>query len=304
MKKLLRLFLISLILIGIIGCGSQSKNKTLPGEPELEGISNTDFKWPDPIDYSPVDDFLNDDISYKKDVLKNETFAKAPRDKIVSISAADNDIDKAIIACYRKEFKKADLIFDKLYKKYRSNPIYWNQIGNCFFLKNESKKALLYFNKAREIKKDYIPAINNVGVVLDNDGSKQKALKAYQEARSKSKFSLTPLFNLAQLYTRYGLLSEGKKFFSSFVKLNPSDQHALYALGYLNLASGNKFRAIELFNELSGDFIKKPEVAVNYAYALCLVNKKSKARDLLDDMRSTNNNELLDYARKIRGLTK
>lgn len=298
MKKLI----LFTILLSLVSCGSSKKEEKKPESESFEGLTNDSFKWPTPKPYTTVDDFLDDKVSYDEDVLKSETLAKVPPKEIVNVEDVDKNLDRAIVACYRKDFNKADAIFDALLKEYRKNPIYWNQVGNCFMVRGNSRKALLYFNKARELKGNYAPPVNNIGVIFQSDGEDQKAMKAYQEAKKLSSFSLTPVFNLAQIYAKYGFVDQGIALFDSLVRLNNKDQDSLYGLGFFQLAKGEISSAIQTFNNLDRDFRKKPEVAVNVAYALALLNKKGDAKDVLEDMNETNNSELNAYAAQVRRL--
>ncbi|MCR9205462.1 MAG: hypothetical protein NXH75_12845 [Halobacteriovoraceae bacterium] len=298
MKKL---FIFSL-LITLVGCGSSKKAEKKPVGENFENLTNESFKWPKPKAYTTVDDFLGDKVTYDDDVLKSETLAKVPPKEIVDVDDVDKNLDRAIVACYRRDFNRADAIFDSLLKEYRKNPIYWNQVGNCFMVRGNSRKALLFFNKARELKGNYAPPVNNIGVIFQKDGKDQKAMKAYQEAKKLSSFSLTPVFNLAQVYAKYGFVDQGMALFDSLVRLNSKDQDSLYGLGYFQLAKGEISQAVNTFKNLDRSFRRKPEVAVNVAYALVLSNEKGDARDVLEDMSETNNSELNAYISQIRRL--
>lgn len=294
--------LILLFAFGFYSCGT-SKKESKPVD-ELESITNDSFKWPSPKPYQDVDDFLDDKVAYKEDVLKSETLAKVPKEEIVEVGDVDKNLDKAIVACYRRDFSLADKIFDALLKTYRKNPIYWNQVGNCFMIKGEERKALLYFNKSKDLKKNYAPPVNNIGVIFQGQNEDQKAIKAYQEAKSISSFSLTPVFNLAQLYAKYGFIDEGKVLYETLIRLNNNDQDLKYGLGFFLLASGDIKGAVNTFSSLSRDYRKKPEVAVNVAYALALSGEKGDAKNVLEDMKDTNDGDLQKYAAEIRRIAR
>lgn len=298
MKKLISV----LLLLSLVSCGTSKKETKSQESESIDGITNDSFKWPKAKTYTSVDDFLDDKVSYDEDVLKSETLAKVPPKEIVDVDDVDKNLDRAIVACYRKEFAKADAIFDSLLKEYRKNPIYWNQVGNCFMMRGNSLKALLYFNKSREIKGNYAPPVNNIGVIFEQDGDDQKAMKAYEESKKLSSFSLTPVFNLAQMYAKYGFIDEGMKLFESLVRLNGKDQESRYGLGFFQLSRGEISNAVQTFSQLDRSFRKKPEVAVNVAYALALQNEKRDARNVLDDMGETNNPELNAYIAEVRRL--
>lgn len=293
------------LLIALIGsgCGTSQKNAK-KDDGELSGVTNESFKWPSPRGYQAVDDFLDGKTADYNDVLKEETLSKIPKEELEEPDAVDRSIDKAILACYRGNYTLANNIFDNLLKEYRKNPIYWNQVGNCFMMKGETRKALLYFNKARSIKGNYGPPINNIGVIFEKKGFDQKALKSYEEAKKVSSFSITPVFNLAQMYARYGFIDEAKELFKSMVRINSKDQDALHGLAYVEFVSGNIQGALKVFDSMSRDYYEKPEVGINLVYALVLSGNKDKAKDILDDLKPTSNSRLQAYISQVGGLVK
>ena len=215
-------------------CGTSSTNKE-KGKEEIavDELKNSSFELPPAKNYSTVDDFLDSELTSQQDVLANESLSKVPAEELEAPEDVSDALKSSLLACYRRQFGLADRLFDKLYREYRSNPIYWSQVGSCFLIKGNKRKALLFFNKAKDLKKNYAPPINNIGVIFAKQGFDQKALKAFEEAKNLSSFSLTPLFNIAQIYTKYGLIPQGKEYFSTLVNLNSKDQDSLYALGYL-----------------------------------------------------------------------
>lgn len=302
MNMLKKFFLFSLCLL-VVGCGSSSK-KQEKQTGELDGLTNESFKWPTPKGFQAVDDFLDGNVADYEDVLKGESLAKIPQEELNRPNSVDKSIDKAILACYRGNYQLANNIFDSLLKEYRKNPIYWNQVGNCFMMQGSTRKALLYYNKARGLKKDYAPPINNIGVIFERDSFDQKALKSYEEAKKVSGFSLTPIFNLAQVYVKYGFIDEGRQLFESMARLNSKDQDALHGLAYVEFVDGNIKKSLSLFDRLGRDYYRKPEVGVNLAYALILSGNKSKARDILEDLNPTQNSELISYIGKIKEISR
>jgi Flp pilus assembly protein TadD len=292
--------LLTLALVLIVSCGSPSKKSKTSEVAASDDLNNGSFRLPPAKKYNSVDDFLDNKLSDQPDVLSNESLSKVPVDKLEEPEDVSDALKSSLLACYRKNFKLADRLFDQLYREYRSNPIYWSQVGTCFLMRGSKRKALLYFNKAKDLKRNYAPPINNIGVIFQKEGFDQKALKAYEEAKNLSSFSLTPLFNIAQIYTKYGLLSQGKELFSTLVNLNNKDQDSLYALGYLEMVDGKFQNAVSRFNRLQTEYRRRPEVGVNVAYALFLAGNAADAKDVLEEMLPSKNNQLNSYIGRIK----
>ena len=299
----MKYFLPLILIVFLTGCSGNSK-KPKKEAGDLEGLTNESFKWPTPKGYQAVDDFLDGNVADADDVLKGESLAKIPKDDLNRVNSVDKSIDKAILACYRGNYNLANNIFDSLLKEYRKNPIYWNQVGNCFMMQGSKRKALLYYNKARGLKKDYGPPINNIGVIFERGDFDQKALKSYEESKKVSGFSLTPVFNLAQIYVKYGFIEQGRQLFDSMIRLNPKDKDAIHGLAFVEFVDGNLKKSISLFNRLDSDFYLRPEVGVNLAYALALSGNKNKAQDILEDLKPTSNQALIKYINSVKGISR
>ncbi len=291
-------YLLAIVLmISLVSCGSQ---KTKKNDDELSEITNESFKMPPAKLYQIVDDFIGEKVSDEPNVLKQESIAKVPAEEVEEPEDVKGDINKILLACYRRKFDQGFAMIDTLYKEYRKNPIYWTQVGSCYLLQGSKRKALLYYNKAREVKKNYAPPINNIGVIFQKSGFDQKALKAYEEAKRLSSFSLTPLFNLAQIYVDYGFISEGKALFESMNRVDNRDQDVIYALGFIYFVEGNYGKAASFYNNLDEKYYRTAGIGANVAYALALNGNHSDARDILESLGQARTAEEAQYVQNIK----
>lgn len=293
MKKITLLF----IALSFVGCAS---NKPKEKKDELGSLTNDSFKMPPAKLYQIVDDFIGEKVSDEPNVLKQESIAKVPEDEVEAPEDVKGDINKILVSCYHKKFDQGFAMIDALYKEYRKNPIYWTQVGSCYLLQGSKRKALLYYNKAREVKKNYAPPINNIGVIFQKSGFDQKALKAYEEAKRLSSFSLTPLFNLAQIYIDYGFIEEGKTLFESMYRVDNKDQDVIYGLGFIYFVEGNYGKAASFYNNLEKKYYRTAGIGANVAYALALNGNKSDAKDVLEDLDLPRTNEEAQYVQNIK----
>lgn len=297
MKSLL-LILLTLTLIN--SCGSSSKKK---GEIDFDAISNDSFNTPSEIGYSPEDDFLDKELTDDRNVLFQESISKVDADDLEDFKDIEKPLVKALVACYQGKYNEADAIFDRYLKAFRGNPIYWTQVGNCFLKKGNSRKALLYYNKAKELRKAYGPPINNIGVILERKGMPQKALKAYEEAMNIASFSLTPLFNTAQLYVRYGLVEEAENMLLSLRQIENKDGDTLSSLAYVEMIKGNYKKSLSYYHAMTrDDRIKNPSNGANYALALYLSGQKKLAKKVVRKIKGNNTPEVENYILQIENL--
>ena len=295
----MKYLLTSLILLSLSGCGTQSQKKN---DDELSEITNDSFQMPPAKLYQIVDDFIDEDLSSEPNVLKQESIAKVPPEEVEEAEDVKGDINKILLSCYRGKFDQGFKFIDDLYKEYRKNPIYWTQVGSCYLLQGSKRKALLFYNKAREVKKNYAPPINNIGVIFQKSNFDQKALKAYEEAKRLSSFSLTPLFNLAQVYADYGFIDEAKALFESMYRKDSKDQDVIYALGFIYFVEGNYGKAVSFYNELSDEYYKAAGIGANVAYALVMNGNSSEAKDVLNSVTAPKTREEAQYVNNVKSL--
>ena len=294
----MKYLLIGIILGSLASCGTQSVKKE---KDELSDLTNDSFKMPPAKLYQFVDDFIDEKLSDEPNVLQQESIAKVPPEEVEEPEDVKGDINKILLACYRKKFDLGFQMIDQLYKEYRKNPIYWTQVGSCYLLQGSKRKALLYYNKAREVKKNYAPPINNIGVIFKKSRFDQKALKAYEEAKRLSSFSLTPLFNLAQIYTDYGFIPEAKALFESMYRVDNKDPEVIYALGFISFVEGNYGKSVSFYNNLSRDYYKTAGIGANIAYALALNGNADEAKDILQSLDNPRSREEASYVNEVRG---
>ena len=287
----MKIFNISLILslLFIVSCGTSSKKLKNPDEfPE---IKDSDFIPPPTVTLNPVRDFyeLEEGDKEFKQTLGGETLSIQPNDATEVVIDSDNPINQILGSCYTKNFPKAFSISDKVFRKYKKHPSYWNSIGTCYLLKGEKKKALLYYNKSRESNVNFAPPVNNLGVILQQQGKDQRALKAYKSAADLASFSLTPLYNQGQLYLKYGLIDNAKKVFRTILGKNSEDRGALNALGYIHLVEGKYNDAISYYSKLDRDDYKNATIGLNVVVTLMKLNKVSNARDVFEQIPPSGN---------------
>ena len=233
------------LLIFLVSCASIPNSQ----EKSINNLTNQDFIPPKPKIFSKSRDFLDEEF-IDSGALRGESMHKAASRGLSYFDNTDNPLDKALSLCYRKKFSKADRFFKNLYRSYKKHPTYWNQVGTCELVKGNLRKALLFYNKSKDLAPKYAPPLNNLGVLYQREGKDQKALAAYERASNMSSFSLTPLFNLGQLYTKYGFIEKAKRIFYSLYKRDENDIDVLSALAYLYLIDGNYKTAVNIYSKM------------------------------------------------------
>jgi Flp pilus assembly protein TadD len=183
--------------------------------------------------------------------------------------------------CYKKDFDAAFGISDKLFQTHLNVPTFWNQVATCHLLKGNERKALLFYNKALEVKANYVPALNNIAVIYNKNGQDQKAQVALQRALSKGVFAKTPRYNLAFLMLEYGLATKSLPLFKSLSEDTPGDIELRVGLANSYALMERWSEAWEQFSAIPDSRRKNPDVGLNMALVAHKLGKKDFAKNIL-----------------------
>lgn len=284
--------MISLLFLSLLAsCGSSQPERSQPkpkrsqeSYPELQGISDSDFRPTETVAYESFEDQFDPDQGFEDDSLVRESIGRLDNARLQKIQASGDVISSIISLCHKKDFNTAFALIDQNYAKYRKHAGFWNQVGSCYFLQNEFKKALLFYNKSIELNKNYAPPVNNLGVIFLKKGQDQKALVAFKKATGFNRFSLTPKFNMAQLYLEYGLVDKALPIFEGIYSNNQKDPDIIIGLANCFLFQGNVGQAIEYFSQLSAGNLRRPAAGLNYAVALKTQGQAGQAKTVFSQV--------------------
>jgi tetratricopeptide (TPR) repeat protein len=284
------IMLLSLILF--VGCASSGKK----GRINPDDVENKDFKKVKPVRYNSDNDYFKKVDSIDTAVLNDESMARLDDFSDVSDEDVFTEIAKN---CYEKEYDTAWEVIRENHDKFRTNPAFWNQVGNCYLRRNEFRKALLYYNKSLEFKSNYVPALNNVGVMYWKKNELQKALVAFKKARDGDRFAKTPRFNLAMLYLQHGLSDKAIKTLNSLINLGKTDVDVRSGLASAFAMNKDYNRAISYCKDLSSHF-NKAHVGVSCAMAYFNKGDKEKASDVISKVDEDRLGPWKSYYKEVR----
>src|SRR5690554_4554082 len=265
----------ALIFILAVGCATSGKK-----ELALEDITNDDFKKPAPVNYVAKSDYYRGVSMNDAQALQDESLYRLT-DYKGSLKSEDA-ITKIVKSCYEGKYESAFKLVKDEHDRYRNNPAFWNQVGTCYLLQGNKRKALLFYNKALEFAPSYAPALNNIGVMYRRSGEDQKAEVAFARAVESSNFSKTPRFNLAQLYLDYGLFKDAIANFK--VLENAKDVDVFAGLGTAYLMAGEHKRAAAYFDKIDKKFLERPYIGINAALAFHKAGDARRARNVMSDI--------------------
>ena len=300
MKKLL----LPLLLLALSACS------TTPGNvARSSASSDDDFKWVEGLDFdkkteekyrADKDEFDFSSSDESSHALIKESLASLPAGKLEeTVSKTDDPLMKMNIKCYQGKFEEALKIADDQYSKFKNNTSYWNQLGTCYFLKSDFAKAILFYNKSRDLDAKFVPPVNNLGVVYQRQGKFQKALAAFKLAADLNTFAVTPTYNLAQLYLRFGTVGKALPIFQGLQKRSPKDVEVGSALASANLIKGDYQSAVDIYARFDKATLANPSVGLNYAVALKLLNRPQDAQTVLSNVSGSTTGAIAEYAQRV-----
>jgi len=269
-----------------------------------------DYKWVDDIKFSSKEEGVSknkDEINFKVQNDDNVLSSESMNVNILEseqVNKIEDGLSKIVFSCYKNDFETAFKAMDEVYSSFKNNASYWNQVGTCYYLKNDFSKATLFYNKARDLDSKFVAPINNLGVLYLKTNKPQKALAAFEKASEMSTFSITPNLNLAKVYLKYGMNVKSLRILQGLYKKNSQDQFvgALYAN---SLVINKEFdSAAKIFSKLNANVKNKIENSLNYSLALKMIGKKAEANDLFSSIAPPSSGIQLDYYNKLASIIK
>ena len=289
----------------LLSCASRRKSE---GK-NIDEITNIDFKKEAPIEYDRNEDYYDifDSLGPIEDSLIEETIQRvaSPDSNVEFNKGKDNqdNLSRLAATCYRNDFKDSIVIIDNLYRRYQKHSGYWNQVGNCYLLRGELRKANIFYKQAFKYNKNYAPAYNNIGNIHIQRREYEKALAAFKKAHELKRSALTPAYNLAQMYLNFGVVGQAQKLFLDIERQRPGDPSVLGGLAATYLFQGNVKTSLSYFRRISADNLERPSIGLNYAVVLALSGDKNSAIEVLNNVNNSSS-EWKKYYFKVKSFVR
>lgn len=193
--------------------------------------------------------------------------------------------------CHSGEYSDAIDNFKNKLDKNLKNYLYWNQISTCYILKKEYTKAKNFLDLAMaqaKTNKQKATIINNLGVVYLENKNFPEAKEAFKKAINLNKASLTPRYNLTQIYLRYGIYKNAKKELSYLLRQNGKDIDFLNSMAHLKLMQNDYKNALVYFNKIPAQYRTRDDVATNLAMTYYMLGLFDKAKTTLNNADKSN----------------
>lgn len=192
---------------------------------------------------------------------------------------------KHVATCHQGRYNEALSLFKDVLDQNQKNPIYWNHLGTCYYLKGEHPKSLIYLDIAMGLTKNksLLAAVhNNIGLNHLKQGNLAEALASFKKASGLDGSALTPKYNLAQLYLSKGLYDRAEKVLRGLSARNSGDVDVNYSLAHLKLMQKKYQSALRWFRRIPNEYLKRDDVALNLAATYYAMGRPKLALKTLD----------------------
>lgn len=283
-----------LLIVLVVACSSGEKSQPRNTEAPAK-VTNDAFKKESSLTNNEVDDFLSLNTASLNPALQDETLDRFSPEEILTITETNDPLIDISLRCMRGDYQNAFAIAAKIFNKYQRVAPYWNQVANCHLNQGANRKALLFYNKALEVKPNYIPALNNIGVMYSRMNQDQKALVAFERANGASKFAKTPRYNLAKMYLIYGLAEPALPILKGLLESSPTDLDLQNAVANAYFLMSDYNMAFAHFQKIPPANWSKPEIGLNLAVTLKKLGKSQEATNIFSDVQKSKNQALNRY---------
>ena len=290
-------FIILFTLLVLVSCSSTKLgNETIPPEK----VSNESFKNEKPLAEGQVPEYYVMGSKGVRPALQDETLVRHSKDETSDLDKGQDPLISLSLLCSDGEFTEAFSLAHKIFQRYQKIATYWNQVANCHLNQGSHRKALLFYNKALEISPNFVPTLNNIGVLYTKMGQDQKALVAFERANKHARFAKTPRYNLAKLYLSYGLADESIALFNPLLESYPKDIDILNAVATGHFMRGDLQQSHALFQRIPKQYWSNPEIGLNASLVLKKLGKLQEAKDLFDSIEKPKSTKLAQYYQVVK----
>lgn len=207
--------------------------------------------------------------------------------------------------CHAGEFQKANSIFKSQLDDNLKNYVYWNQISTCYILEKKYTQAKKFLDLALGMAKtenQKSSVLNNFGVIqleLENYDSAKEYFKKAIELAPKT---LTPRYNLSQIYLKFALYSNAKEQLEFLLDKNNQDIDFLNSYAHLQLMEKKYQKALQFFDKIPSDYRSRDDIATNLGMSYFMLGKLEDAKKTLNNAEKKDSyyvNAQLDIMKKI-----
>ncbi|MCX6789154.1 MAG: tetratricopeptide repeat protein [Candidatus Gribaldobacteria bacterium] len=131
------------------------------------------------------------------------------------------------------------------------NPAVLTELGKLSLVDKKEDEARAYFQRAIDMKADYVDANLQMAYLDDQSGEKEAAQSRLENLVRVSPFSVDAHFQLGRVYYNASEYDKAAEQFQTAITLFPNHSNSLYSLALVYEKQGNYDKALELMNQVA-----------------------------------------------------
>lgn len=140
--------------------------------------------------------------------------------------------------------------FSKAAKLEPTNPVFISEIGKLLRDDKKTEEAKKEFERALELKPDYLDAKIQLALILEAEGNSGEAITKLKEIVGQNPYNVEAIFQLGRVYYNNNQTDEAIDQFEKALQIFPNHSNSLYALGLAYQKKGLTGKALEQFEKV------------------------------------------------------
>lgn len=126
-----------------------------------------------------------------------------------------------------------------------------NSLGLVYLAKKRPDLAQTHFEKALDIRPDYIWAQNNLGGTFMAQKKWDSAVKIYKDVASNILYATPeiPMSNIGWAYLHQGMMRKARTYFDKALDIRPQFLNAIHGIASIYMKQGNHYQALVYIND-------------------------------------------------------
>lgn len=130
------------------------------------------------------------------------------------------------------------------------NPVLMTELGKFKVSEEKIEEAKVWFNRALELREDYVDAGIQLALLDEQEGKKEEARLRLEEIVKNNPFSVEAHFQLGRFYFNQKEYDKAIGQFQSAIIISPNHSNSHYSLGLTYEIKGLKDKALEEFEKV------------------------------------------------------
>ncbi len=193
-----------------------------------------------------------------------------------------------------EQYEQAEKQHRALHAVRNTDPVPANSVGWCLFKRGRISEAQVYFRKAMDLDKHFVPAIANLGMTYDKRKQYSKAIKLYEGIlkRRGHQDDLRIILNCAFDHESLGAFRKAVKLLERAHKLRPGDANIMVWLGDDWYFQKKWAKALRWYEQAVGADSKLFQAWVGLGYCNVQLRKWADAANALEKAKDLDESEL------------